>query len=373
MDSVLVLAAALEMTFVNLYVSYICSKKKYSVFITWTILLVFTICMFAVIMFFMKDAPGFGNGNGLNMLFGFLYLLPFGFIYTHPIKYKLAIMCFSWIYTMFLFSLSVRLGSLVNEQYFGLTVLLSQTLFYIVTLPRFLQFLKNKFVSTVKNMDNKMLNLLLQFGMVWFITAVLVNYFFVVGGTALFKFFITLLMVIGVLLSFKLFYSLVVISKTATTLFTKIKTDPLTMLRNRVGLVEDGEQLVKDKIPFSIVFIDFDNFKIINDQHGHSAGDRYMIEFSNAVGNLFGNEGRLYRMSGDEFVFLYKGGCVDDFCDTIESKICSVWKNRVDFHGISCGHASFPLHGNKLNKLMEIADFNMYQKKKHRHKMYLKD
>lgn len=373
MDSILVIAAALEMTFVNLYISYICSKKKHTAFVTWAILLVFTICMFVLIMTIMRDVPGFGNGNGLNMLFGFLYLLPFAFIYAQPIKYTLAIMCFSWIYTMFLFSLSVRLGSLVNDQYFGLTVLLFQTLFYIFTLPQFLPFLKNKFVSIVQNIDDKMLNLLMQIGVVWFITAVLVNYFFVVGGTAILKFVITLLLLISGLLSFELFYSLVVIRKTTTTLFTKIKTDPLTRLRNRVGFVEDGEQMIKDNIPFSIVFIDFDNFKIINDQHGHTAGDGYITDFSNIAGKLFGDEGRLYRISGDEFVFLYKGGFADDFCDTAESRIYSVWKNKVGFQGFSCGHASFPQDGNELNKLMEMADFNMYQKKKYKHKMYLED
>lgn len=373
MDSVLVIVAALEMTFVNLYISYICSKKKYSAFVTWTILLVFSICMFVLIRLVMIDVPDFGNGNGLNILFGFLYLIPLGIIYAQPIKYTLAIMCFSWIYTMFLFSLSVRLGSMVNEQNFGLTVLISQSLFYIFTLPRFMPFLKNEFVSVVQNIDDKMLSLLLQFGLVWFITAVLINYYFVVGGTAILKFAITLLLVISVFLSFKLFYSLVVVSKTTTKLFAKIKTDPLTKLKNRVGFIEDGEQMIKDNTPFSIVFIDFDNFKIINDQHGHTVGDEYLVDFSIAIDNLFRDQGCLYRMSGDEFVFLFKGGCVDDFCDTAESKICSIWKSKVDFHGFSCGHASFPQDGNKLNKLMEKADFNMYQKKKYKHKMYLKE
>lgn len=370
MDFAFLIAATIEMTFVNLYISYICSKKKYSAFATWTILLIFTVCLFGLIMFIMRGEAGFGNGNGLGILFGFLYLLPFGFIYAQPIKYTLAIMCSTWIYTMFMFSLSIRLGSLVNDQYYGLTVLLFHTFFYIITLPRFLSFLQNKFVSIVQNMENTMLNLLLQFGVVWFITSVLVNYIFVVGGNEILKLLITLLVIVSGVLSFKLFYSLVVISKKATALVAKIKTDPLTGLRNRVGLIEDGEQLIKENIPFSLVFIDFDNFKAINDLYGHPAGDVYIKEFSSTAVNLFGDKGRIYRISGDEFVFLFRGSCVDDFCANIENKILSAWKNKVKFHGFSIGHASFPREGNTLNKLMEIADFKMYQVKKHKHKLY---
>ena len=367
--SIIHVIVALEMTCVNLFVSYICSKKKYSPFVTWMTLLVFTAGLFIIMNLLTKKIPYYGNGNGLLVLFGFLYLLPLKFLYNQNIKYTLTIMCSAWIYTMSVFSLSVRLGYLLNEQWFDFSVLFFQTLFYIITLPRFLKFLKNKLVVIIQNIGDKTLNTLLQLSILWFMTGVLTNYIFTVGGTAVLKLINTLLLIFSVVLSFKLFYSLALLSKTATKLMEQTKTDPLTKLKNRDGFSEDAQQKIESNTRFSIIFIDLDNFKMINDQYGHSAGDAYLIKFADTVQKLFNDYGCLYRIAGDEFIFLYEGQHVNDFCSRIEYQIIANYQNNIKFRGLSLGCASFPQAGNDLSTLMKIADFNMYQKKKIKHRM----
>ncbi len=370
MDFILMMIVGLEMTLVNLYVSYICSKKRYANIVILITLLIFTVGLFSIMLFVLQYIPNNGNGNGLVMLTGFLYLIPLSLLYDQSIKYTLAIMCSGWIYTVFAFSLSIRVGYLLNEQWFEISVVLCQTLFYIITLPCFLIFLKNKYANLIQNVRDETLTTLLQFGILWFITAVLVNYIFVVGSSDALKMVVTILLMSSGIVSFKLFYSLVIVSQTATELIKQKKTDHLTQSKNRHGLVEDAQQLIDNKSLFSIIFIDLDNFKLINDKYGHSAGDAYLIEFVKTVQNLFKEYGSLYRMSGDEFIFLYEGRSVSDMCKMIEFDIFFTCQKNIEFRGLSLGHASFPQDGDELSILMKIADFNMYQMKKDKHKKY---
>jgi diguanylate cyclase (GGDEF)-like protein len=79
--------------------------------------------------------------------------------------------------------------------------------------------------------------------------------------------------------------------------------DFLTQLNNRYNL----DITIKDKITkedeFSIVFIDIDNFKNINDEFGHDVGDEVLIKFSSLLQKYFKNT-NLYRIGGDEFIIL---------------------------------------------------------------------
>lgn len=86
------------------------------------------------------------------------------------------------------------------------------------------------------------------------------------------------------------------------------RTDPLTGLMNRRSFMEQGEGLwnsaQRHKRPLALVLFDLDYFKRINDQHGHAAGDKVLVE----VANLIRRECRLgdlpARWGGEEFVVL---------------------------------------------------------------------
>jgi diguanylate cyclase (GGDEF)-like protein len=85
--------------------------------------------------------------------------------------------------------------------------------------------------------------------------------------------------------------------------------DPLTTLPNRayfyLALEEAIQEYDKTKHPFAILFLDMDNFKIVNDGLGHEAGDTLLKEFANRL-RAFIKEGIVARLGGDEFTVLLK-------------------------------------------------------------------
>lgn len=78
-------------------------------------------------------------------------------------------------------------------------------------------------------------------------------------------------------------------------------TDPLTGLRNRRGLDEGLEQR-QHKLPFSLLFIDLDRFKPINDSYGHTTGDEVLRTVAVRINALLRDDDLTARFGGDEFI-----------------------------------------------------------------------
>lgn len=142
----------------------------------------------------------------------------------------------------------------------------------------------------------------------------------------------------------------------------------LTQLKNRVGFYEDALQRIDNNLPFTIIFMDLDAFKSVNDCFGHAAGDAYLIEFVQTVKGVLKISDSFYRLHGDEFVFLEDGLEVETLCNKIKKLEFSNDLNGIAFKGLSLGYASFPADGNTLNDLLSIADLKMYQAKKEYHR-----
>jgi diguanylate cyclase (GGDEF)-like protein len=85
-------------------------------------------------------------------------------------------------------------------------------------------------------------------------------------------------------------------------------TDPLTGLPNRRALEEWGENAVKEwqalRIPLSILVIDIDHFKRINDHYGHKGGDIALRSLAHALAGAVRREDLVARLGGEEFVIL---------------------------------------------------------------------
>ncbi|MCR3921427.1 MAG: GGDEF domain-containing protein [Firmicutes bacterium] len=361
----------LEMLFINLYTSYVCSKKKTTPFITWAVLIVFTVAFIAVISPIISSRPSYGNGNGLAMLTGFLYIIPLKFLYNQPLKYTVLIMCSSWIYTMLTFSFAFRLGYMLPEAWFAVSVLLTQTFFYVITLPYFLTFVRDKFIYILHNVDRKSINSILVLSFLWLYFIIILNYAFVEGTTFLLELLLLFIFAYNVILSYRLFFSLVAINKTAQRLNERTKRDALTKLGNREKLTDVAQKMIDKNNPFSIIFVDLDNFKSVNDRYGHAVGDLYLIEFVNSIKKVFKTD--FFRMSGDEFVFLYEGNELDLFCAQMENMSFHNDEPGVPFYGLSSGYASFPTDADNLSDLLHLADIDMYQKKKEKHRSHRHD
>jgi len=86
--------------------------------------------------------------------------------------------------------------------------------------------------------------------------------------------------------------------------------DPLTALYNRRALEVRAGQFFKDVSPAqpgALLLIDIDNFKLVNDLHGHIAGDRLLIALSEMIRTALPERALAARLGGDEFVILLSG------------------------------------------------------------------
>ena len=152
------------------------------------------------------------------------------------------------------------------------------------------------------------------------------------------------------------------------------KTDFLTNIPNRRGLFETAENLINQskehKLDFSLVLIDIDFFKFINDQYGHLIGDS-VLRF---LAKLFEKEtkGKDYvaRLGGEEFVILLTDTNLENatlFADNLREKIQQTSlkvKNRTDKLEltISCGVSSYH-EDEHIENLIERADEALYKAK----------
>ncbi len=80
-----------------------------------------------------------------------------------------------------------------------------------------------------------------------------------------------------------------------------IETDPLTKLLNRSLWNSNLEVMKSERSPFFILFIDVDNFKMINDTHGHQKGDDILQSTADWLKKSFRDVDKIFRLGGDEF------------------------------------------------------------------------
>ena len=80
--------------------------------------------------------------------------------------------------------------------------------------------------------------------------------------------------------------------------------DPLTGLPNRLSLMEQLELQIHSADPGCLLFCDLDDFKQVNDRHGHSCGDALLCQLTERINHSLGYQHFFARLAGDEFVLL---------------------------------------------------------------------
>ena len=146
-----------------------------------------------------------------------------------------------------------------------------------------------------------------------------------------------------------------------------MEKDYLTGALNRHGLYEWYSSLQKGTI-LQFMFLDLDNFKIVNDTYGHSTGDELLIAVAKILETCM-EEATCVRLSGDEFVVVIKGRTrrqkVIDAAEMINSRI----QQKEGFSGIDTDvSASIGILLNQssresLNEILFKIDSAMYQAK----------
>ena len=89
---------------------------------------------------------------------------------------------------------------------------------------------------------------------------------------------------------------------------TQARLDHLSQVHNRRGFDEKQKELfasLKDGWSHSLLILDIDNFKQVNDTFGHEAGDQLIIKFGNALKTCLRNSDFIARLGGDEFCVLF--------------------------------------------------------------------
>jgi diguanylate cyclase (GGDEF)-like protein len=84
--------------------------------------------------------------------------------------------------------------------------------------------------------------------------------------------------------------------------------DSLTGLQNRAWLIKRLKQLIVEKSNYSVLFIDLDRFKVINDSLGHVTGDELLKSIANRIQSAITDPNTAIRMGGDEFIVLLETG-----------------------------------------------------------------
>ena len=150
--------------------------------------------------------------------------------------------------------------------------------------------------------------------------------------------------------------------------------DALTDLPNRVLLVDRLELALRrarrDQHMVGLVFIDLDNFKDINDSHGHLVGDQVLKSVAVRIGSALRDGDTVARLGGDEFIVLIEQLDSPDVAHHLTSRIFGALAKPLlvgghEFYvGASVGISTFPSDGEDSGELIRNADTAMYQAKK---------
>jgi diguanylate cyclase (GGDEF)-like protein len=139
--------------------------------------------------------------------------------------------------------------------------------------------------------------------------------------------------------------------------------DPLTGLLNRRAFERDVERessrALRHRRRYTIVLIDLDGLKRINDQHGHTAGDLTLRELGTALASATRAGDAAYRVGGDEFILLLTD-VAGRSADIVVSRV-----KEMNPPAFSWGAALFPDDGTDLEDILDIADRELRKRKGH--------
>jgi diguanylate cyclase (GGDEF)-like protein/excisionase family DNA binding protein len=151
------------------------------------------------------------------------------------------------------------------------------------------------------------------------------------------------------------------------------QTDVLTGLLNHGTFGQQLEGLIAAGEPFSLVMLDLDSFKPVNDGMGHQAGDRLLRQVADAIVAASRESDRVFRYGGDEFAVLLPrtdGDHVGPIAERVRAAVKDVvsvgspWRGRARSLEASAGTASFPADGARAEEVLLAADRALFVAKR---------
>ena len=149
--------------------------------------------------------------------------------------------------------------------------------------------------------------------------------------------------------------------------------DSLTGLIARPFMLRFVQSLIQDRKPFTLMIVDLDNFKNINDNYGHRAGDEMLAAVAEELRRVIGKDGIVGRYGGDEFLITYFGHTdydgVHGFLDELYTGASKVFRknmrvsDRSIFSTATVGCAIFPADADTFESLFALIDKTLYRGK----------
>jgi diguanylate cyclase (GGDEF)-like protein/PAS domain S-box-containing protein len=146
--------------------------------------------------------------------------------------------------------------------------------------------------------------------------------------------------------------------------------DPLTNLFNRRNLEEtlDQELAKADRKAYtlSLIMMDIDHFKSINDTYGHKTGDQALQSLADLIRSRIRRSDTACRFGGDEFVIVMPEATIRlayERAEKLRQGVQSLHLPDIGIHGsltVSIGIATYPVHGTTKEDLLRAADQAMY-------------
>ena len=145
--------------------------------------------------------------------------------------------------------------------------------------------------------------------------------------------------------------------------------DPLTTLPNRITIGNELDEATRPGATVTVLMLDLDGFKEVNDTLGHAAGDMILKAAGDRLRECIGERGLVGRLGGDEFAVV-----LPDLSDPLKATgICEeliesfhapfAWEEQDAYLGLSIGIAMSPSHGESAEDLLANADFALYRAK----------
>ncbi|MGH2890479.1 MAG: putative bifunctional diguanylate cyclase/phosphodiesterase, partial [Solirubrobacteraceae bacterium] len=148
--------------------------------------------------------------------------------------------------------------------------------------------------------------------------------------------------------------------------------DALTGLPNRTAFHEALTGAIEnDRVPASILLLDLDRFKEVNDTLGHRYGDLLLSQVAERFRDVIGRRGQIARLGGDEFAVVMPGGAPAE-AERVARQLADALRDPFELEDMvvdvqaSVGIALFPEHGRAVELLLQKADVAMYRAKETR-------
>ena len=352
----------IELLFFNSLTVHQCCEKKYSVFRTVLVIVLFSLGLLAV--FWLLPFLSIPADGSLSLV-GFVYIIPLRYLYRERTALLVVIMCSCWVYTLGVQAVSIQLAALLLENS-AIYVFAIETLLFLATMFPFFRKVVPKFIFVLDNLkyfDRNWYRYLPASSFLAFLCLAVSHAIFLKVPPSPYNVLALLLLLSSAFMSHFMLYKIVTDAIKLNQLERAAFRDALTGLGNRACLWEQLQTLIDHNRVFSVLFMDLDRFKEINDRYGHMTGDQYLRHFARICADIMQNRGEVYRFGGDEFVAICYGAVPDSLLKQLRE--CREWEKDAPcpFNQVSIGVLYCRPPHQKADQILRQVDDIMYKNK----------